>query len=48
MDKVCVTRGGSLEGMPVGGVALWGVALERTARRGLQAKRSFIGYTKKF
>ena len=35
MDRVCVTRGGSLEGMPVGGVSLWGVALERTARRGL-------------
>jgi len=42
MDRVSVGDG-SLEGMPVGGVAL-----ERTARRGLQAKRSFIGYTKKF
>ena len=35
--------GVSLEGMPVGGVSV-----ERAARRGLQAKRSFIGYTKIF
>ena len=42
MDKVSV-GGGSLEGMSVGGVSL-----ERTARRGLQAKRSFIGYTTNF